>query len=68
MANATTQLVEDLTIFNKDYSGDLKVKSETDTKIFEKVEKSRFNFQETLSTATLSSQSSILQDSISSMI
>lgn len=46
--NETKRLVEDLTTFNKDYSGDLKVKSEIDAKIFGKVEKSLSEFQETL--------------------
>lgn len=42
-------LVEDLTTFNKSHSGDLKLRSAADGKVFEKIEKSLSGFQETLS-------------------
>lgn len=68
LMGATTRLVEDITAFNNDYSGDLKSKFEEDGKTFEKVDKSLSDFQETLSKVALSSQSSISQEYISAMI
>lgn len=68
IANATTRLIDDITAFNMDYLKDLKVKSEKDDKVFEKVEDFLSNFKETMSKVNLSSQSSISQDSIYSMV
>lgn len=44
VASTITRLTEDLTDFNNDYSGDLKVKSEKDDKVFEKIEKFLYDF------------------------
>lgn len=60
--------MENITAFNKDYFGDLKSKFEADGKMFQKVENSLSDFQETLSKVALSSQSSISQDSISAIV
>lgn len=37
VANVTTHLIDDITAFNKNYLKDLKVKTEKDDKVFEKV-------------------------------
>lgn len=65
VASATTRLIEDLTAFNMDYSGDLKVKTKKDD--HEKTEKLLYVYKETLSKVNLSSQSSICQDYIPTM-
>lgn len=38
IANATTRLIEDITTFNKDYTKDLKVKTDKDEKLLENIE------------------------------
>ncbi|CAI9264460.1 unnamed protein product [Lactuca saligna] len=68
LANATTQLVEDITTFNKDYPGDLKFNFKQHAKVFEKVDKYLSDFQENFSNVVLSSPSSISKESISAMV
>ncbi|CAI9260127.1 unnamed protein product [Lactuca saligna] len=68
VANVTTHLIEDITAFNNNYLKDIKVMNEKDDKVFKKVEDFLSNFKETLLKVDLSSQSSISQDSISTMV
>lgn len=68
MIGATTRLVEDITTFNKDYTGDLKIKNEAARKVFDRIEKYRIVFQETLSKFDFTSQSSLSPESLSTMV
>lgn len=63
VTNATTHLIEDMIAFNKDYSEDLKVKTEKDDNVFEKVEEFLVDVKETISKVDPLTQSSIFQDS-----
>lgn len=57
LIGATIRLVEDITAFTKDYTGDFKIKNEVDGKVFDMIEKSLTRFQETLSKFDFSLQS-----------
>lgn len=56
---ATTRLVDDIIAFNKDYTGDLKIKNEVYVKVFERIENSLAIFHKTLSKFHFKSTSSL---------
>ncbi|CAI9271433.1 unnamed protein product [Lactuca saligna] len=68
VGNETTRLIKHITAFNNDCLKDLKVKTDKDDNVFEKVEEFLSYFKKTLLKVNISTQSSIYQDSIFTMV